>query len=530
MSKIKPLNIIVGSLNIEGSLCKKLQYTDVQNLINSTHIFAIQESWLLPGEEINFPGYNHFKSNRKPKKKSRRGSGGLLVLYKTSLEKGITREKSRDEKHIIWIKCDAKFFGLQNHVYIATAYYPPKYSSSNLQVKDTGETDDIFEKLEKDIHKYSKNGNVCIIGDFNSRIANLNENFLINDPFHTNSETEHDENVNEHIMKRNSQDPNKNSYGKLLLKLINENKLITLNGRKIGDTIGRFTCHRYNGSSVIDLCICDTYFYNSISSFKVLPHPWFSDHCPIITTINTNKLNELTNTWDKSILTNTPDKYYWTDEGREKYHNEIKKSETKEKLLKLLTETNPDIVATKIEDILTEIADRTLQKCKKTPKRDGPTNQTKAWMTKETMTEQKQLKKARSVFLKEPHNLNRRSFYLNLKKKFKKNMYLLKKGFQERKMNIIGKMVKKSPNDFWKAIKKLMNETKEKQSNSISPKIWNEYFRKLLNVDQNPNYDKWHLTQNEMDTPMTTEEIVTELKCCKNDKSSSSSVTFEILN
>ena len=150
-------------------------------------------------------------------------------------------------------------------------------------------------------------------------------------------------------------------------------------------------------------------------------------------------------------------------------------------------------------------------------------------MTKETMTEQKQLKKARSVFLKEPHDLNRRSFYLNLKKKFKKNMYLLKKGFQERKMNIIGKMVKKSPNDFWKAIKKLMNETKEKQSNSISPKIWNEYFRKLLNVDQNPNYDKWHLTQNEMDTPMTTEEIVTELKCCKNNKSSSSSVTFEML-
>ena len=358
------MNIIVGSLNIEGSLCKKLHHADVQKLINSTHIFAIQETWLLPGEQINFPNYNHFKSNRKPKKKAKRGSGGLAVLFKTELEKGITREKSRDEKHIIWIKCDAIFFGLQNDVYIAAAYYPPKYSTSNSHESNPQENDNIFKKLEQDIHKYSTRGNICIMGDFNSRIANLNENFIVNNPFPINEESDCDENIKEYTKKRNSEDLKKNSYGKLLLKLCNENKLLTLNGRKIGDTTGCFTCHRYNGSSVVDLCICDPHFYNSISSFKVLPHPWYSDHCPIVTTISTNKLNNLTNVWDTSKLTNAPDKYHWDEEGLKKYQNELNNNETKMKLTNLLIETDPDAVATNLESILTDIANKTLQKCK----------------------------------------------------------------------------------------------------------------------------------------------------------------------
>ena len=108
-------------------------------------------------------------------------------------------------------------------------------------------------------------------------------------------------------------------------------------------------------------------------------------------------------------------------------------------------------------------------------------------------------------------------------------MYLLKKGFQERKMNTIGKMAKKMPNDFWKAIKKLMNQTKEKHNNAISPKIWNAYFEKLLNTQNKPNYDKFDLIQNEIDKPITTEEIITELKSCKNNKAGSSSITFEMI-
>ena len=432
-----------------------------------------------------------------------------------------------DEKHTIWIKCDANFFGLQNDLYIAAAYYPPKFSSSNSHETNPQENDTIFKKLEKDIHKYSTHGNICTIGDFNSRIANQNESFLINNPFPTNEESDCDENIKEYINKRNSEDQKKNSYGTLLLKLNNENKLLTLNGRKIGDTTGRFTCHKYNGSSVVDLCICDSHLYNSVSSFKVLPHPWFSDHCPIITTISTKKLNKLTNEWDTSKLTDAPDKYYWDEEGLTKYKNKLNNNETKTKLEHLLTETNPDIVATNLESILTDIANKTLKK--RVIKNKVPTNTPNIWMTKDAMAEQKTLKKARNAFLKTPHDLNRRSFYLNLKKKFKKSMYLLKRGFQEKKMNIIGKIAKKSPNDFWKAIKKLMNDTKEKQNNAIAPKIWNEYFHKLLNTNKNSNYDKWHLTQTELDRPLTLEEITTELKKCKNNKSSSSSITFEML-
>jgi len=63
-----PPDIKIGSLNINGSLSRKLGFEDVQSLIKSTNIFTIQESWMLPGEEIHFPSYKHLKNIRKPKK------------------------------------------------------------------------------------------------------------------------------------------------------------------------------------------------------------------------------------------------------------------------------------------------------------------------------------------------------------------------------------------------------------------------------------------------------------------------------
>jgi len=157
-----PPDIVIGSLNINGSLSRKLEFEDVQRLIKTTDIFTIQESWMLPGEEIHFPLYKHFKNIRKPKKKAKRGSGGMVILYKSELEKGITREKSKDEKHTIWIKCDKDFFNLQDHLYLATVYFPPQ-SSSYLDDPDV-----IFSKFEKDISKFSNLGDICIIGDLNA--------------------------------------------------------------------------------------------------------------------------------------------------------------------------------------------------------------------------------------------------------------------------------------------------------------------------------------------------------------------------
>jgi len=403
------LDIKIGSLNINGSLSKKLDFEDVKKFIKTTDICTIQESWMLPGEQIQFPSYKHFKNIRKPKNKAKRGSGGMIILYKSELEKGITREKSKDEKHTIWLKCDKDFFNLQEHLYLANVYFPPQSSSY------VDDSESILTKFEKDLSKFSNFGDICIIGDLNARISDFSEDFLTEDFISPQENNDPTENINKILNKRTSEDSKKNKRGKNLEKLINANKLVLLNGRKIGDTVGRFTCHEWNGSSVVDLCFCNHAFYNKISSFQILPHEWFSDHCPILITLKTNKTNKMTNSWDKTVTSPTPTKFVWNEQGAQLFCKNSESKEVKEALAALRQETNFKIIANNFEEIIANIAQKTLKKISNSnPK---PTNQTQQWMKAELREESKDFKKARTSFLREK-TLDRRQFYMNKKKKF----------------------------------------------------------------------------------------------------------------
>ena len=222
-----PLDLVVGSLNVEGAISRKLDYFELKTLINSSDIFTGQESWLLPNETARLPQYSTYKSNRKPKKKAKRGSGGILVFVKECHQKGVTREKTSDEKHVIWVKCDKNHFQLNEDIYIASTYFPPKSCNNN-------ETDEyIFDPLQRDVHKYSSKGNILIIGDLNSRMSSINENFTIEDPDTIDNFLDKRYNNGPiYLPKRTCQDLKSNTYGTQLAQCLNNNKLVTLNGRK----------------------------------------------------------------------------------------------------------------------------------------------------------------------------------------------------------------------------------------------------------------------------------------------------------
>ena len=65
------------------------------------------------------------------------------------------------------------------------------------------------------------------------------------------------------------------------MELLNKSSLLSLNGRKLGDTSGKLTCHEFNGSSTVDLSIVSRDLCDKIQYFRVLDPVWFSDHCPI---------------------------------------------------------------------------------------------------------------------------------------------------------------------------------------------------------------------------------------------------------
>ena len=69
------------------------------------------------------------------------------------------------------------------------------------------------------------------------------------------------------------------------------NNLKILNGRKIGDFTGKYTCHQYNGSSVVDYIIAEPNIFEKINYFQVLPLTTYSDHSQIIANLDIKPLN-----------------------------------------------------------------------------------------------------------------------------------------------------------------------------------------------------------------------------------------------
>ena len=124
--KFERLEFSFGSMNIQGGVENKISHEEVTDLITACDLFTLQETWLLPGESVNIPGFDVFKSNRKPKKKAKKGVDGVLVAYKNIYKKGISRQPSSNEKDIIWVRLDKVFFGFDNDIFVAAGYRPPR--------------------------------------------------------------------------------------------------------------------------------------------------------------------------------------------------------------------------------------------------------------------------------------------------------------------------------------------------------------------------------------------------------------------
>ena len=168
------------------------------------------------------------------------------------------------------------------------------------------------------------------------------------------------------IPTRNSLDQGKNSSGKRLIEIMSDANLLCLNGRKLGDTIGRLTCHEYNGSSTVDLALCSWDIYNQIQYFKVLDPVWYSDHCPIQLTIQTEKFFE-EQPIDMDQFENLSDYYIWTPDGTKRFKEELESVEIQKRFRdKVLffcdgkQSNTADTSTENFEDILKDIAKKTL--------------------------------------------------------------------------------------------------------------------------------------------------------------------------
>ena len=255
-------------LKIGTCLSAKLDDSDFISKITNFDLITLVETWLPYGfNNINIPGYKSFSMCRKDiSQRSRRGSGGITILVRSNLRKGIKFLEKDSSEEFVWWKLDKSFFKMSHDIYICSVYVPPQNSSRELRTNI-----DHFECLQEKIYKFGTLGKILLCGDFNARTGTLND-------FIDNEFPENDFQIPIAIEKRYSKDSHINNYGRSLLDLCVGNNLIILNGRTKGDFTGQYTCHTYNGASVVDYAIASYDLLKSIINFSVDNVNEFSHH------------------------------------------------------------------------------------------------------------------------------------------------------------------------------------------------------------------------------------------------------------
>lgn len=343
----------LGCWNINGFSSQKL------NDINCSKfdIFGIVESWTHGESSISFKNYTCFhQPGIKKKGKRGRRSGGIILYFKNEFKKSNAIIKIAQSKNYIFIKLDKDKCGLTHDIFLGCVYINPRAKSV------CPENDKIFDSLSSLVNKYSELGKVIIMGDCNSRTANLIDYIELDETdYHQNSEGKSNLPTNYTsdliLPKRNNLDPEINEQGRMLIDFCIESKMRILNGRIDGDSLGFHTYYCPRGSSSIDYFLVSEDIFHEFVYLHVFPPNELSDHSLLWTGLKNNsnyiysQINNNINTKDCDLL---PGKYNLESGSREKFVEAVQDS----KLLIdqfLLEVNNPEMDINNLSENLSNI-------------------------------------------------------------------------------------------------------------------------------------------------------------------------------
>ena len=278
------LSLRLGFFNINGFVGQKTHDPGFSALFTFFDILALTETWHSDGNCIkkvknNIPSdYLYIHNPRKNKdRKSKRNSGGIIIFYRKHLHKAINIH-DKETENMLWIKIKNNYLNLDKDLYIGTIYNSP-INSTYTKKLDL----DFYQTLLDKMTSFSRNDYVLIGGDFNSRTGTIPDyvNESENDTNFINLPQEYD--FDKFTKTRNNQDIHINSYGEKLIDFTITTKMRILNGRTLGDYIGKFTYIGHNGVSVVDYVLASEAFLlrNYIHSFTVDDLTTLSDHRPL---------------------------------------------------------------------------------------------------------------------------------------------------------------------------------------------------------------------------------------------------------
>jgi exonuclease III len=476
--KIAAWNIDGIFSRIDNIRTSKLELDPVQNILQRLDIFCLCETHCAASDNLHLEGFHIVQNHRPRSTNSPHAFGGLAVGIRSNLLKGI-KFLPISNSEFMWFKLNKLFFGLPEDLYICIVYVSPLTSAYSQR------RDDIFTLIESDISKLSSSGNILIMGDFNARTS-LEPDFIINDTSkYLNMPTSYV--ADTPLVRKNVDNKAVDVYGKHLLDMCKASGLRILNGRKLGDLFGNYTCFNHRGNpSVIDYMLCDIALFPNIDYFYVHDLVPFSIHCMISCVLKTGWCNFNTNfSTDDMKLHDLPPHCNWSSYNAQLWKWALSQDNVKSLIHNFVINLcSSDISADSCLDnfykTLNQIRATAGLKIKSVRVRKSNYNSSKKWYDKDCKTLYCKIKSLTRSIKRNPYDMSLVHAYRKLRKSYKKLLNYKKSIFRQSIFQKLDDLQSHDPQAFWKIYNELCI-SKSKTTNPISPKKWWTHFLNLMN-------------------------------------------------
>ena len=521
-------NLSFTTWNINGindkTIGNKLQTTDFSLGVKNSDIIILVETW--SDEEPSLPGYKCFLNPTQKFRRSSGGrrSGGIAILYNRSkLDKNIFLVKQHS--NYMWIKITKEVLSLDKDLFICGVYIPPansKYFNS-----------ETLENLEADVSFFQNQGHVMLSGDFNARTGTYTDTVDKCGSKYLDDNTDH----SLEYKTRKSFDNNLNTHGKCLLQLCKNLDLLILNGRTEGDSLGRPTCHRYNGTSVVDYTIVDQTLISKVDTFIINPVNYLSDHSQLFTRLKIQTKDDISNlhVTAPKLKLHLPPKYRWSSTSNEDFLSALT-SDSIESQINTFNKTaftpcseHVEIALNQLNNIFTEAGKLSLPL--KTFNHKNRKNKIikKKWFDKECKINRVKLRKISNLKHRNPDKVESRDEYQNSLRDYKNLLRNKQSNYNQQMLTKLESS--EDPHSFWNTLQSMDENEKINDIPPVTEAQWLKHFGNL-HSDINPNqhqqdiieqlqeHEKVTNSQSLLDKPVTDKELLKKSKTLKNKKSS----------
>ena len=471
-------NLKLLSFNVEG-LDSMLLDPNFLDMINKHDICILTETMRKDDSKLNLNGFWDFSLVRPKEKKAGRFSGGITILVKSPLRKGI--KIAHSSEGIVWLRLFQNEFKMKNDLFICAAYIPPQNANKNLFAKT-----DYFNDLLNTTDQFMKQGNVILAGDFNSRIGVDNSIDTDNIPIPILEEITPSFINSTPMIERSACDQIINQHGKKLNKICNNLSLHVANGRTPGDLLGNFTCFTNRGTSTVDLVIADIHTIDQVRELKVLPPEFTSVHAPISVKLKC-EFSEPKNTTTTIPL---PPKIIWDPEKVPALREALllpKNNQTIEELKNTLENRSApkqciDKCLRLFDDLLIGETKKLMKTTKNKPQTANKPRKGFTWYNKECTSLKKRLQNQARMLAKNPRDPYIRGQYNTAKKQYRKTVKLAKQTYEVEAIQTLQTKAS-NPKEFWAFLKDLGKNKEIGENNSPTAEEWLKHFTALNSAD-----------------------------------------------